>query len=85
MTNWRALKSIPPISLPDRRHDDVVDERLNDGAEGGAEDDTDSHVDEIAFKGELFECLKYSINTWGLTLSTDQHNLSTCPYETSSE
>src|SRR5205807_5566933 len=33
---------------PERRHDDVVDQRVDDRREGGAEDDPDREVDDIA-------------------------------------
>jgi hypothetical protein len=32
----------------DRRHDDVVNQRSDDGGEGGADDDADRHVHDVA-------------------------------------
>ena len=45
---------------PDRRHDDVIDERLHDRAERSADDDADSHVHDAALDGELAEFLEHS-------------------------
>jgi len=40
---------------PDWRHDDVVDERCDDPAERGADDDADGEIDYVAAHRELFE------------------------------
>lgn len=40
-------------------HQNIADERRNDFAEGGTDNDTDSHIDDIAAQGkrfEFFEC-----------------------------
>ena len=39
------------------RHDDVVDQRIDDGAECAADDDTDSHIDDVSARYELSEFL----------------------------
>jgi len=39
----------------DRGHEDVRDEGANDCSERRAHNETDGHVDEIAFHGKVFE------------------------------
>ena len=40
-----------------RRHDDVIDYRLDDRGEGRADNDADRHVDDVAFESEFLEFL----------------------------
>jgi hypothetical protein len=49
--------------VANRRHHDVIDQRLDDGAEGGADDHADGHVHDIAFEGKLSELLDHSHRT----------------------
>ena len=39
------------------RHNDVVDKGFYDSAEGSADDDTNRHINKIAFHGKIFELL----------------------------
>src|SRR6185503_8375861 len=44
---------------PDRRHQDVFYERVDDLAEGGADDHADGEVDDVAPHRELFELFEH--------------------------
>ena len=52
-TNLRLVKSTPPSSHADRRHDDVVDERVDDRPERAADDDADGQRQGIGLEQEL--------------------------------
>ena len=43
---------------PDRRHDNVFDQRVDNLAESGADNDTDSHVYHVAAHGKFFKFVK---------------------------
>jgi len=45
----------------DDRHEDVADERIHDPAEGGADDDADRKVDDVAAQGELLEFFEHRV------------------------
>jgi len=51
-TTKKLEKSTPPKILPDRRHEDVVDQRRHDRPERNAEDDTDRQFDGVALDHE---------------------------------
>lgn len=42
-----------------QRHDDVVDQRLDDGAEGGPNNHADGQVDDISLEGEGLELVEH--------------------------
>ena len=46
----------------DERVDDVVDQRGDDGGEGGAEDDGDREVDDVAAEDEVSESLEHDMS-----------------------
>ena len=48
-----------PQKQPQRRHQDVVDERGHDLAEGGADDEADRKVDDVAAHREITEFLEH--------------------------
>jgi hypothetical protein len=50
-------KSTPPDA--DRRHDDVVDQRPDDGGEGGSDDDADRHVHDVAAQRKFLEFVQH--------------------------
>jgi len=52
-------KSTPPVITPHGRHDDVVHQRLDDGREGGADDDTNRHVDNVTAQSKLLEFFQH--------------------------
>jgi hypothetical protein len=43
----------------DRRHQDVLNERGNDPAEGHAQDDAHGHVQHVASHGKFFELFQH--------------------------
>ena len=45
----------------DGRHDDIGYQRLDDGPEGGTDDDTDGHVHHVTAHGEFLELLEHEI------------------------
>ena len=49
-----------PHQFAQRRHNDVIDKARHDFSEGAADDNADSHVDDIAPHGELFELLQHT-------------------------
>jgi hypothetical protein len=57
------LKSTPPVDAAgdeaDRRHDDVVHERFDDSGEGGADDDADRHVHDVAAQRKFLEFFQH--------------------------
>lgn len=55
----------------DRWHDDIAHERGDDLAKGGADNDTDRHIDHIAFDSKFFKFFEHSvvIKDWDKTYS----------------
>lgn len=47
-----------PEQQTEQGHQDIADERRDDFAEGGTDNDTDSHIDYIAAQGKRFEFLE---------------------------
>ena len=52
----------PAQRQADRRHDDVLDQRIDDAGEGRADDHTDRQVHHIAAHGEFLEFLEHEIS-----------------------
>src|SRR5438876_12391295 len=52
----------------DQRREQVLDQRADDGAEGGADDDRDSQVDRSAAEDECLEVLDHSRRSFPVRL-----------------
>src|SRR5207244_1414284 len=53
-----------------RRHDDVFDQRINDSAEGCADNYADGQIDRVAFDGEFLELLPTGFDPVHTTMLT---------------
>jgi hypothetical protein len=79
--NEQIGKIDPAGDHADGRHHNVVDQRLDDGGEGGADDDANRHVYHIAAEREFLELSEHrfllvlTVEASGLLVATFSRNL----------